>query len=97
MNTTLDKFTVGFGISAAITIFFNTLLMITKEKILSVHNFMVTLSGHHWTSHGLIDVMVFILLGLFFSKKELHLNISSLLIISVIISVSGIILFVALD
>ncbi len=94
MSATLNKFTVGFGISAAITIFFNTLLMIIKEEIPSVHTFMVTLSGHHWTSHGLIDVVLFLLLGFLFSKKEIHQNISTLLIISTIISVLGIIFFV---
>ena len=79
MNVALDKSTVGFGIAAAITIVFNTLLMIVKEEIPAVHDFMVILSGHHWTSHGLIDVMIFILFGLFFSKKEIHQNISILL------------------
>ena len=97
MNATLDKFTVGFGISAAITIIFSTVLMILKEEFSAVHTLMVTLSGHHWTSHGLIDVILFIVLGFVLSKKNITVNIAMLSIIATIISVLGITLFVAFD
>lgn len=93
MNNTLNKYTIGFGISAAITIILNMILMILKEKIPEFHDAMVAFAGHHWISHGLIDVALFILLGLLLSKKEINQNISTLLISSTIISVVGVIMF----
>ncbi len=93
MNTQLDKYTLGFGISAAIVILFNTFLMILKEEIPLVHKMMVALSGHHWTSHGLIDITLFIVLGFLFSSSSIKVNISSLIINSTIV---GVILIVAM-
>jgi len=97
MNTTLDRFTIGFGISASITIIFSTVLMILKEEFPALHTFMVILSGNHWTSHGLIDVILFIVLGFVLSKKNITVNIAMLSVISTIISVLGITLFVAFN
>ncbi len=96
MNTQLDKYTLGFGISAAIVILFNTFLMIVKEEIPLVHTMMVALSGHHWTSHGLIDVTLFIILGFLFSSRNIKVNISSLIITSTIVGVLLIIGMVAM-
>ena len=93
MKNTLSKSTIGFGISASITIILNMFLMILKEEIPKFHDAMVTLTGHHWISHGLIDIVIFLLLGFFLSKKEINQNIFILLIISTIISVLGIIAF----
>jgi len=87
MNTQLDKYTLGFGISAAIVILFNAFLMILKEEIPLVHKMMVALSGHHWTSHGLIDVTLFILLGFLFSNRSIKVNISSVIIASTVVGV----------
>lgn len=93
MNNTLSKSTIGFGISAAITIILNMFLMILKEKIPEFHDAMVAFTGHHWVSHGVIDVVIFILLGIFFAKKALNKNISALLISSTIISIVGVMIF----
>ena len=93
MDTNINKYTISFGISATITIILNTILMILKEKILNFHNFLVTLSGHHWISHGIVDIVIFILLGFIISKRVITKKISILLILSTIISVAGIMIF----
>ncbi len=93
MDTNLNKYTISFGISATITIILNTILMILKEKIPNFHNFLVTLSGHHWISHGIVDIVIFILLGFIISKRVITKKISILLILSTIISVAGIMIF----
>ncbi len=54
---------VAFGTSAAVTLLFNTLLTWVKEAYEPVHSLMASVTGHHWWTHGLIDVAVFLLLG----------------------------------
>ena len=65
MNST----TSGFALSAAITILFNTALAWAKDAYPPLNTFMKSLTGHHWTTHGLADLFLFIGLGLIFSKS----------------------------
>lgn len=53
----------GFGLSYAITSLFNVLLVIVKENVPGVEDMMKGLTGHHWISHGLIVLIVFVILG----------------------------------
>jgi hypothetical protein len=66
-NTTLDKTTIGFGLSAAVMSILNALLVILKETTPSVLAAMTRATGHHWTTHGIIVIVIFILLGFIFS------------------------------
>ncbi|MBF0508995.1 MAG: hypothetical protein HQK57_08730 [Deltaproteobacteria bacterium] len=62
----LEKYTISFGLSLAITSLFSALLVILKE--LCEHSVLVWMSkatGHHWMTHGIIDVAVFLALGWF--------------------------------
>lgn len=68
----LNKNTVGFGLSAAIVIIFNGLLVIVKETYQPLFNFMASLTGHHWTTHGIFDILLFLILGFLFSKSNLQ-------------------------
>jgi uncharacterized membrane protein SirB2 len=54
---------VAFGISAAVTVLFNTLLTWVKEGSESVHDLMVVITGHHWWTQGLFDLIVFVVVG----------------------------------
>jgi hypothetical protein len=47
---------VAFGVSAAITIVFNTVLAWLKKCT----HFIASLTAHHRTTHGLVDVAVFL-------------------------------------
>jgi hypothetical protein len=58
----------GFGLSYAITAVFNVLLVIVKEKSAAVHDFMAALTGHHWITHGVFDLIVFVVLGLILAR-----------------------------
>lgn len=53
----------GFGPAAAIAILFNTLLAWVKDAYAPLNSFMASLTGHHWRTHGVVDVVVFIALG----------------------------------
>lgn len=66
-SSTLDKTTVGFGISAAVMIVFNTVLVISKELMPALKKSMAAAMGHHWTTHGAIVLVFFIVLGLVLS------------------------------
>lgn len=56
--------TAAFGLSLAITSLFNAALVVLKETNEdTVLAWMKAATGHHWVTHGLLDLAVFILLG----------------------------------
>ncbi|HWE50148.1 MAG TPA: hypothetical protein VG273_10185 [Bryobacteraceae bacterium] len=63
----LSATTSGFVLSAAITVLFNTALAWAKDVYPGLNDFMKSVAGHHWTTHGLADLVLFIGLGLAFS------------------------------
>jgi hypothetical protein len=62
----LDRAAAAFGLSAAVAILFNTLLAWVKDSVPALNTFMAGLTGHHWTTHSLFDLVVFIGLGFVF-------------------------------
>lgn len=58
-----ERMAVAFGLSTAITVLFNTVLAWIKEAAEPVHDFMAVLTGHHWWTHGILDLIVFFVLG----------------------------------
>ncbi|MHB8111737.1 MAG: hypothetical protein ACYDHW_17080 [Syntrophorhabdaceae bacterium] len=66
-NTTLDRTTIGFGLSAAVANILNILLVIFKELTPSLRQAMAAATGHHWITHGVIVVGLFIIFGFVFS------------------------------
>lgn len=61
---TLNKYTVSFGISLAITSLLSAVLVVIKETSeATVLAYMKSLTGHHWTTHGILAVLVFVLIG----------------------------------
>jgi hypothetical protein len=67
----LSAATAGFVLAAAITVLFNTALAWAKDAYAPLNNFMQSLLGHHWTTHGVADLIVFIGLGFLFTKTRL--------------------------
>ncbi|MDA8109345.1 MAG: hypothetical protein M0015_12030 [Betaproteobacteria bacterium] len=59
----------AYGLSAAITVVFNVVLAFIKDSYPPLNTFMAQLSGHHWRTHGLADVIVFFVLGWIFSSS----------------------------
>jgi len=62
-HNTLDRTTLGFGISAAIMSILNTLLVIVKELVPPLKKTMAATLGHHWTTHGAVVLVLFLVLG----------------------------------
>ena len=69
-NQALDSTTAAFALSAAVTVLFNTLLAWVKDSVPALNNFMAALTGHHWITHGLADIIVFIVLGFIFMRTR---------------------------
>jgi hypothetical protein len=60
--------TSGFVLAAAITVLFNTALAWAKDAYAPLNTFLQSLTGHHWTTHGLADLLLF--LGLVGSSPQ---------------------------
>jgi len=76
-KTLMDKYAAGFGISLVITSFFNAVILIIKEKNDAVMSVMKAALGHHWTTHGVIIIVVFLALGFIFSGMKLETKFDS--------------------
>jgi len=62
-NTGLSKRTVGFGLALACACVVNALLVVFKEKSEALMAGMKMLTGHHWTTHSAIIIVLFLGLG----------------------------------
>ena len=106
MNTVADTNKLGrastaFVLAASITFLFNTALAWAKDAYAPLNSFMKSLTGHHWTTHGLADIVVFVGMGLLFMKTNAAERISpdklvSILIWSVVAASVGLIAWFAL-
>jgi hypothetical protein len=74
----LDGAAAAFGLSAAIAIVFNTVLAWIKDAYDPLNTFMASLTGHHWITHGLADIAVFVILGMVFMKRDIRMEGSKL-------------------
>ncbi len=93
-KTNMNKYSLGFGLSLVVTNLLNAVILVVKEVSSSVMNVMKAALGHHWTTHGVFLLFVFVILGVVFSIKgagakwdsrKLMYYISGSVIISVVI------------
>jgi uncharacterized Tic20 family protein len=66
----IGKNTRSFGLSLAITSVLSAILVIIKESSEGVMKFMKTVTFHHWVTHGLFVVVLFVVLGWAFSRTN---------------------------
>ena len=60
----MGTYTKSFGLSFAIACLFNALLVIVKESNEdTVLAWMKAATGHHWVTHGILNLIVFFVLG----------------------------------
>jgi hypothetical protein len=62
--------TSGFVLAAAIVVLFNTTLACAKDAYAPLKNFMKSISGHDWTTQGLVDLLLFVALGFLFMNRR---------------------------
>lgn len=68
-SASVEKIAAAYGLAASIAIVFNTLLTWLKEASHPFKSFMVLLTGHHWITHGLVVLAVFLVLGWVFTAR----------------------------
>jgi hypothetical protein len=76
-NSPMDKYAAGFGMSVAVTSVLNAIILLIKEKNDAVMGAMKAALGHHWTTHGAIVIIVFLVLGFIFSAMKLETKFDS--------------------
>ncbi len=59
----MDRWTAAFGLSFAITALLSAVLVIVKETNRGIFEWMAGLTGHHWVTHGILQLLVFVILG----------------------------------
>lgn len=66
----LTATTSSFVLAAAVTVLFSTALAWAKDVYAPLKNFLKSLTGQDWTTHGLLDLLLFIGLGLIFMRTK---------------------------
>lgn len=85
----------GFAYSYAITSLVSAVLVVLKETSAGIHDFMAALSGHHWVTHGIFNIVLFLVLGWALSRTDLAKNATANSVINAVIGstiVSGLII-----
>ncbi|MDW6005054.1 hypothetical protein [Vibrio mangrovi] len=73
----------GFGLSYAITSILSALLVVLKESSEMIHDGMVASTGHHWVTHGLLNLIIFLILGFIFNNWGTPMPVRKLLVLMV--------------
>jgi hypothetical protein len=68
-DTAAAKSAAAFGAASAITVLFNVVLAFVKDAYVPLNTLMAHLTGHHWITHGLADVLLFVALGWLFAAR----------------------------
>jgi uncharacterized membrane protein SirB2 len=85
----LTPATSGFVLAAAITVLVNTALACTKDAYAPLKVLMKSLSDHDWTTHGLVDLLLFVALGVIFMQTKVAEKIDPNRLIGVLIGAVG--------
>jgi hypothetical protein len=60
----------AYAAGAAVAVLFNTLLAWVKDSSDALNTAMAHTLGHHWTTHGVAVVLVFLLVGFLLSRRQ---------------------------
>jgi hypothetical protein len=68
-DTAIGNYTTSFGLSLAVTSLLSALLVVLKEgNEETVLAWMKVATGHHWVTHGVVDLVLFLVLGFVFAQ-----------------------------
>ena len=96
VTSTLGRTNASFALAAAVSILVNTVLACAKDASKPLKDFMASICGHDWTTQGMFVVILFVLLGLIFSKTSLSGKIAGTRLVSLLVGstvLSGVALF----
>lgn len=60
----------GFGVAYAITCVLSAIVVLLKEEFPAIHDAFAAITGHHWVTHGLLDIIIFFVLGTILAKRD---------------------------
>ena len=69
-NAGLGRTSAAFAVAASITVLFSTALAWTKDAYKPLNSLMNSIAWHNWITHGFADVILFLGLGLIFSRTN---------------------------
>lgn len=69
-NNAVSKYTISFGLALALGSVANALLVIAKEKSTAIQAGMQKITGHHWTTHVAIVLVLFVTFGFVFASVK---------------------------
>jgi len=69
-NASVSKYTVSFGLSAALASVVNALLVVAKEKNQAVLVGLQKITGHQWVTHSAIVLILFGFFGWLFARAN---------------------------
>jgi hypothetical protein len=67
-TATVSRYTISFGLSLAICSVINALVVVAKEKSPAVMAGMQKMTGHHWITHSVIILILFVVFGLVLAR-----------------------------
>jgi hypothetical protein len=86
----LEKAAAAFGWAAVVAILFNTGLAWIKDSYYPLNGFMASLTGHHWITHGLADLVVFGAVGwLVMARGKLFLGTNLVICLATTVVIGG--------
>jgi hypothetical protein len=99
MENPIEKYTISFGIALVITSLFSALLVVVKElSDKTLLPLMKAATGHHWVTHSVVDVILFLALGFLLTKVQISPERLSRMIIGAVVTgglvIAGFYLFV---
>jgi hypothetical protein len=69
-NTALAR-AAGFAYAVIVTALFNTALALLKDAYAPLNQFMAHLTGHHWITHAIFDLLAFFAVGFLMTSRGL--------------------------
>jgi predicted tellurium resistance membrane protein TerC len=99
-NAKLGHASAGFAMAVSITALFSTALAWAKDAYKPLNSFMNAVAWHNWITHGLADLILFIGLGLIFSKTNWAGGVPpnrliSVLVVAVVVAGAGLFVWYA--
>jgi hypothetical protein len=81
----MNNRTAAFGLAAAIACIFNTVLAWAKDAYPPLNQFMASLTGHHWITHGVADCVVFFGMGVILMNTSVAEKINPERMVSILV------------
>jgi hypothetical protein len=91
-TTKIDGAAAGFGVAAGLAIVFNSVLVALTDTWPTVDPYVANWTGHAWRTHGIADVLVFLILGVALTRRRTTIGGYSLalyLVLCIVVAIGG--------